>query len=306
MKPSTIPTKTPSQLPSQKPSLSPSYVPSMTPTTSKAPSNSPSTSLAPSLVISTTQISRFTIVLTSSRKSPAIDIQEVIDIAEDFLDSYLDLNLPKYLRYRGVDIQLAETNRRKLQRSTTIPCIGELRFNLFASPDSIMINNHVSTAFNSFKDEFYDHLKNEGSDGLQSLLDVNTKDSRVQNDFSSMHIMIIVVCASIVVTGVAASYIWKRTQQNNVRKRLLRAAEYSRHFKVQPKLDDDCFKDIEPQPIQILDDNKALERMVMRARHDRGVMNRANEYLVHQVETVNNKPHAQRDVRFASAVVRVL
>ena len=61
--------------------------------------------------------------------------------------------------------------------------------------------------------------------------------------------------------------------------RLLRAAEH-RQNKGQPQLDDNCFRDLEPQPIQISDDNESLERMVLRSRHDRGVMNRANEMLL--------------------------
>ncbi len=211
------------------------------------------------------------------------------------------------MRYRGVDLNIVGSDRRQLQTITTIPCTGKVRFNLFASPDRNKVNDLVKNAFMDSKTVFFESLKGSESAGLQSLLDVKTNDTSVANGFSMLHVSLIVISISIVIVGVASSYLWKRTQENNVRKRLLRAAEYTRQYKGQPQLDDDCFRDIEPEPIQISDDNKALERMVMRARHDRGVMNRANELLLEQAEANGGMNYEiNREVRFARELVSVL
>ena len=304
MTPSQFPTDRPSQSPTDVPTKMPSPSPSARPTVSNAPSSSPTISLAPSLVISTTRINKFTIVLTTPPNTPRIDPNDVIDVAQSFLNERLKESLPKYLKYRGVDITLATSKGRRLQTVTTIFCTGEVRFNLFASPDIEMINKHVIDAFSESKSIFFDSLKKSEKAGLMSLLGVKTNENnRVQNGFNTMHLTIIIACISIVVIGVAASYVWKRNQENNVRKRLLRAAEFTRQYKGQPQLDDDCFRDITPEPIQISDDNKALERTVMRARHDRGVMNRANELLLQQSDLLQTYDPTNREVRFASYVV---
>ena len=157
------------------------------------------------------------------------------------------------------------------------------------------------------KTVFFESLKQSESAGLQSLLDVKTNDTSVTTGFSMLHVSLIVISISIVIVGVFSSYLWKRTQESNVRKRLLRAAEHTRQYKGQPQLDDDCFKDIEPEPIKISDDNKALERMVMRARHDRGVMNRANEQLMEQAEVSGDMDYeTNKEIRFARDLVRTL
>jgi hypothetical protein len=165
-----------------------------------------------------------------------------------------------------------------------------------------MINDHVANAFDS-DSAFFERLKQSDNAGLNSLLGVRANQQpTVNTGFSSVHMIIIITCISLVVIGVAASYVWKRTQENNVRKRLLRAAEHTHQYRGQPQLDDECFKDIEPEPIQISDDNKALERMVMRARHDRGVMNRANEILQQNAEARYDIPYEDslKEVKFAS------
>lgn len=304
MTPSQFPTDHPSQSPTDVPTKIPSPSPSANPTASNAPSSSPTISMAPSLVISTTSINKFTIVLTSPPNTPRIDPSDVIDVARSFLDEYLKNSLPNYLKYRGVDLTQATSKGRRLQTVTTIFCTGEVRFNLFASPDGEMINKYVNDAFSESKSTFFASLKKSERVGLDSLLGVKTNENnKVQNGFNTVHLTIIIGCVSIVVIGVAASYVWKRNQENNVRKRLLRAAEFTRQYKGQPQLDDDCFRDITPEPIQISDDNKALERMVMRARHDRGVMNRANELLLQQSDLPQTYDPTNREVRFASYVV---
>jgi hypothetical protein len=315
--PSSHPTKSHSSTPSARPSVSPSFiptnalsfepsgVPSLTNTHSPSqtptkPTSFPSSSFAPTLIISTTRINRFIIVLTSKPNTPDINPLEVVEIASVFLDEYFKENLPSYLRYRGVDLYLDTTDRRQLQMVSTIPCIGEVHFNLFASPDSIMINEHVMDAFKSFKEVFFESLKSSNVSNIQSLLDVNTKDNRVFTEFTSMHVTVIVVSLCLVAIGVAVSYVWKRSQENNIKKRLLRAAEH-RQNKGQPQLDDNCFRDLEPQPIQISDDNESLERMVLRSRHDRGVMNRANEMLLERSSFIGNE--RKREVHFDPILV---
>lgn len=307
-KPSNVPSASPSGQPSREPSLIPSAKPSTQPTSyptiSKAPSSSPTISLAPSLVISTARITKFTIVLTSPPNTPAIDSNDVINVAESFLDKYFKKNLPHYLKYRGVELSLDKSKGRRLQTVTAIALNGEARFNLFSSPDLKMINKHVMDAFSGSRETFFDELKKSESAGLQSLLNVKTNgNSKAHNAFNTMHLTIIMGCVATVIIGVAASYVWKRNQENNVRKRLLRAAEYTREYKGQPQLDDDCFRDITPEPIQISDDNQALERMVMRARHDRGVMNRANELLLQQSDMYQTYHPSNREVSFAPQIV---
>ncbi len=305
--PSTNPTDHPSESPTDHPSAQPSVSPSANPTASKAPSSSPTISLAPSLVIATTKISEFTIILTNPTNSPSIDSSVVVDVAETFLDDYLTKSLAKALKYRGIELDLARSKGRRLQKVTTIFCTGEARFNLFESPKSEDIDKHVKEAFSKHKSTFLNMLKQTETAGLQSVLDLKTvqkgHDNKVHNSFNIMHLTVIIVCISIVFIGVAASYIWKKNQENNVRKRLLRVAEYTRQYKGQPQLDDDCFRDITPEPIEISDDNKALERMVMRARHDRAVMNRANELLLQQSDLSQTFNYANREVRFAPNVV---
>ena len=255
--------------------------------------------MAPSLKLSFTSIPTFKIVLTRQPNSPTIDLERVISVAEAFLDNYFKTTLSDDMRYRGINLQSASTNGRRLQSVTTVSCRGEVRFNLFNSPDEEMITETAKKAFEDFKPLFIEDLNDSG---IHQILDVRTTTMPVHNAFSSIHLVIILSCVSTVVFGVAASYTWKRTQENNIKKRLLRAAEYTHQYRGQPQIDDDCFRDIEPEPIQISDDNKALERMVMRARHDRGVMNRANEFLVKQIDEVMNditfRAH-NKEVRFA-------
>lgn len=306
--PSIIPTIVPSLEPSENPSLthshSPSQIPTDSPTISRKPTSFPSSSFAPTLIISTTRINRITIILTSKPNTPDINPLEVIEIAREFLDTYFKENLPSYLRYRGVDLYLDRTDGRQLQMVSTIPCIGEVHFNLFASPESAMINEHVQNAFKSFKQIFFETLKGSNVSNIQSLLDVNTKDNKVFTEFTSMHVTVIVVSLCLVAIGVALSYVWKRSQENTIKKRLLRAAEHTRHHRGQPQLDDNCFRDLEPQPIQISDDNKSLERMVLRSRHDRGVMNRANEMLLERSKSTANE--RKREIRFDPILVSLL
>ncbi len=309
--PSSIPTIVPSIEPSDNPSLTPSHSSSQIPTgsltISRKPTSFPSTSFAPTLIISTTRINRFTIILTSKPNTPDINPLEVIDIAREFLDAYFKEKLPSYLRYRGVDLYLDRTDGRQLQRVSTIPCIGEVHFNLFASPDKTMINEHVQNAFKSFKQIFFESLKGSNVSNIQSLLDVNTKDDKVFTEFTSMHVTVIVVSLCLVAIGVAVSYVWKRSQEKTIKKRLLRAAEHTRQHRVQPQLDDNCFRDLAPEPIQISDDNKSLERMVLRSRHDRGVMNRANEMLIERTKsTFEPANERKREIRFDPILVSLL
>jgi len=301
--PSYSPSLRPSTSPSDSPTKLPTSSPSASPTISKAPSSTPTMSMAPSLLINVVSISMFTIMITTPPNAQEVDPYEVISITEEFLDNCLKEKFSNDARYRGVELNLISNGRRRLQTVTVIPCTGNVLFNTLEAPSITEVDEKVSEALAENKENFEDSLRHSGSAGLQSILDVKTNDSRARNAFNTMHTGIIIACIAILIVGVFASYIWKRNQAQNVRRRLILTAEHNRNSKNKPQMDDDCFNDIMPQPLQLLDDKKSLERMVIRARHDRGVMNRANEWLMQQFEKMSYALDAhKKQVQFAANV----
>lgn len=231
--------------------------------------------------------------------SSPINQQEVIDVATEFLDSYLQQNLPTSFNYHKVELRLAASNGRRLQNIATIPVTGEVQFNLISSPESTIINKYVVAAFSSSKDIFLETLRGSEIAGNESLIDVHTTDSRVHNDFTLTHLIIVVSCILAVLGFVAVSYIWKRSQANYVKKEFLREAEGNDEYRCRLDFDDIFRNEIDPKPIEISNDSKAVQRMLARSRHDRMVMNKANQKLHELPASSFERQHEEeREVRF--------
>lgn len=313
MAPSQIPTNLPSSLPTQsptlQPSLNPSIFPTLTvsmnptkqpvptgkPTVSSVPSSEPSTSLNPSELRVEVDIPIFSIDLISKTK---LDESHVVNVAEDYLNVFLKDKFREDIFFLSVELTAEETTRRRLNVETSILCSGIAVFGSKSVPSPRYLEELVEEAFKNSNREFLGQLEDNGIE-LSPLMNSNPS-PQADKGLTKMHLTIIVaIVGAATVVIVVSLYIQRHHQRSSEKK--VQALGQHYQFQSQVKeynLDIDY---LEPQPLEISDDDRAIERNMVRSEYERTVIRKANEKLRHTLgQRATNRE--QKTVRFGSNI----
>jgi hypothetical protein len=261
-----------------------SLQPSARPSLSITPSTQPSISSAPTELRREIVISPFVAELVSVNELPNVVDQEVADVAGVFLTGYLNEKLPSQQRFLFVELKPEEKSRgRRLNVKRSTACSGIAVFNSKEIPIASTIDEHILNAFSNPKSkrDFLNLLKDSGT----SLSLVSNVGADLQNEpvLSVMQQTIIIVLAAVAVVAIGLSFFIQHRLKRGSEKRI---KEYGLHYAAQVNEEDMKIDYLEPQPLGISDDDRAIERNLIRSQHERTVMIKANAKLKNRFTAV--------------------
>jgi hypothetical protein len=287
--PSTSPIIASSELPTQVTTLQASDQPSSQPVnfvkTSTLVPTSASDSHSPSHAFVKIEISPFLLKLVSTDDIPNILDKDVAYIAGIFLTDYLRSKLSTELGFQYAVINIGiKTNGRRLDVAKYFTCSGDAFFNSNMPPTTSALDKVVLSAFSDTKsnNEFLTLLMNS-SNSFSQVIEVEARG--VSEDKVAMSpliktIMTVtgIVCASLVVLFIQIQ-----------RKRRQKAQD----LRYTAQSDEDSTVDyLEPLPIRISNDHKAVQRSVLRARFEREIIKEANAKLQADKNVITPKSHS--------------
>jgi hypothetical protein len=287
LQPSISPTKTPTQSPTSRPSSNPSFSPTSKPTPintlsldptnkptlSSVPSSAPSKSQIPTELRVNVEISPFVIDLVSEN---GVDENVVVEVAENYLNDFLKDKFTSDIVFSNVELRAERTTRRRLNVKTSILCSGYAVFNSKSVPSTDLLEELVvEDAFTNSKEDFLEQLENSGIE-LSQLLDVSPKEQ--PKGLTKMHLTIIFAIGGVATVAIAVSlYIQWHHRHSNEKKVQIYGQQYQFQSKLNEyNLDIDY---LEPQPLEISDDDRAIERNMVRSEYERIIIRKANTSL---------------------------
>ena len=303
--PSTSPSDHPSLVPSASPSLNPSPSPTLSqnpsamPTLSVAPSSNPTISSVPTELRRDVDILPFVIELVSVNQLPDVVDNQVAEVAGQFLTSYLNDELPSRHKFLYVELKPDDVrrDRRRLNVKKTTACSGSAVFNSKEIPDTSVVNDLILEAFSNPESKrlFLNLLKNSGT-SLSQVLNVGADDMTRKPKLSPMQQTIIITIASVALAAIAFSfYIQHRLKRGSEK----RVKDYGIHYAAHTNEVEMEIDFLEPQPLGISDDDRAIERNLIRYQHERTIMRKANAKLKESSAAIS---HRKASVKFSETV----
>lgn len=287
--PSTSPIIASSELPTQVITLLPSDQPSSQPvnlvTTSTLVPTTASDSHSPSHGFVKIEISPFLLKLVSTDNIPNILDKDVAYIAGIFLTDYLRSKLSTELGFQYAVINIGiKTNGRRLDVAQYFTCSGEAFFNSDMPPTTSALDKVVLSAFSDTKsnNEFLTLLMNS-SNSFSQVIEVEARGVSEDKVAMSPLIKTIMTVAGIVCASLVVLFIQIQ------RKRRQKAQD----LRYTAQSDEDSSVDyLEPLPIRISNDRKAVQRSVLRARFEREIIKEANAKLQADKNVITPKSHS--------------
>jgi hypothetical protein len=278
-----IPSYLPSSFPTKTPTMHPTLFPSLPPTTSPTSHPTSTPTLIPTLSVEPTDspsefsikvdISPFEISVITEN---SVDENLVFEAAETFLNTFLKQNLEEdNVIFSHVELTMEKKRRRRLNVQLSILCKGFAVFKSKSVPDTDVLQNLiVEDAFTLSREDFLDQLESSGVELSQSMKsDGNGKDDKA---LSTAHLTLILAIGGAAVAAIAVSlYVQSHHKRGSEKK----VQAYGQQYQAKAKEFNFDIDFLEPQPLEISDDDKAIERNMVRSEYERTVIRKANESL---------------------------
>ena len=204
-----------------------------------------------------------------------IDDNDVLEVAQKFLNDHIDQHLSGDYEFLYIDLTAQANTRRRLNVKMSTACSAVAVFNSISVPEATVLDEIVLTAFRDSKKAFLDLLRNSGNN-LSQVVNVGAQDMKKNPVLKSKHTIIIVI-ACVTLAAIGMSFLIQRRLKHNSDKRV---KTYGQQYTAQMNHEDLIEAEfLEPQPLQISDDDQALERNMIRSQYEKVVMKRANEHL---------------------------
>ena len=225
--------------------------------------------------------------------------KQVAEVAGQFLTSYLNDELPSRHKFLYVELKPDDErrDRRRLNVKKTTACSGIAVFNSKDIPDTSVVDDLILEAFSNpkLKRLFLNLLKNSGT-SLSQVLNVGADDMTRKPVLTPMQQTIIITIASVALAAIAFSfYIQHRLKRGSEK----RVKDYGLHYAAHTNEEEMEIDFLEPQPLGISDDDRAIERNLIRSQHERTIMRKANAKLKDSSAAIS---HRKASVRFSETV----
>jgi hypothetical protein len=271
--PSVSPTTSSSLVPTQLPTLFPSVQPSGAPV--ELTSNIPTTAVShpPTDGMMRIELSPFHLKLVSIDDLSNVLDKDIAHVAGLFLTDYFRSKLPPESGFQIATIWIeTKANGRKLEVEKYLTCSGEAYFNSETLPTTSALDSMVLTAFSDTKsnNEFLTLLM-DSSNNFNQVIKVEARG--VSNDKVGMSSMLKIILLVIGIVCVSLVVLFIHVQAKRGQK--ARDLRLTTHFNEAMSSEDY----LEPQPLRISNDHKALQRSLVRARFERGIIKDANAKL---------------------------
>ena len=208
----------------------------------------------------------------SEDKLSDLNENDVVEVAVKFLNDQFEDKFSAEISFANVHLKVDEAERR-LAVKKSILCSGHADFNSKTVPSTDFVDKLIQKTFSDSKDVFLEMLRNSGSSYSKLLNAGATEKSSV---LKKMHLTIIFVIGGVAISVVAISLFVKFQHKRGIEKKV---QAYGQEYQAQVNEFNLDIEFLEPQPLEISDDEKAIERNMIRSEYERTVIRKANETL---------------------------